>query len=279
MKVNNFTLSDDWINAIPIRYHLNQIVNISGLYFFANDNTLTCQHFFDFNINSQQHKNILCAIQDNMSIRFSYVNPSLSNDIRSWSKNENIDVDIIDEWMAPQLILDGNVTEHLINNKSSQTKKNYNRYTNNRDNYEFISSDIENVLQLWNDVLFIDVNSWKGQQQCDMKSLNREDLQYIFYLINNPDNASLKVVYKSGIPLGYSLMFRANSDSMWYAVKWGASEIGRQEQAGFYCLYNHLEELNENNSLNVDFWGRRSETYDRLKNKEIQRQHILLKVR
>ena len=40
-------------------------------------------------------------------------------------------------------------------------------------------------------VLDIDKNSWKGENLCDMKSLCREDFQYVFYLLNAYDDSSL----------------------------------------------------------------------------------------
>lgn len=275
MKANNFTLSKDWIDAIPIRYGINELVQIDDLIFWKNDTNLVCQHFFNFPINDSQLNRIKGLVNEDQSIRFSYIDSELYARLNNWGNQEDIVINKLDEWEAPQLILNSDIERYLGNSTNTQTRRNYNEYKLKMGDYSFITSDIENVMKLWSDVLTVDLNSWKGQNNCDMKSLNREDLQYIFYLINNPDNTSLKVVYKDGIPLAYSLMFRANSEAMWYAVKWGASDFGREQKAGFYCLYNHLEELYcNNNELMMDFWGRRSQTYDRLKNNEVKRYHL-----
>lgn len=277
MEIKNFTLSKDWVLALPIRYSVNSVSKISGLSFWNNNDVLACQHYFDFSISDTDFEEMKKFLDQDKMFKFSYINSSSFQKIREWCERENLSFDVIDHWLAPQLILkEMSVSEYIESSTNGQTKRNFAGYLKNKDDYSFVCSDIENVLMLWNDVLKTDADSWKGQQKCDMKSLNREDLQYIFYLINNPDNTTLNVTYKDGLPLAYSLMFRADPNSMWYAVKWGASDQGRKEKAGFYCLYNHLEGLyNSNaNSLVLDFWGRRSAVYDGLKNNEIDRFHV-----
>lgn len=280
MKTNNFTLSKDWISALPIRYNVDEVKKILDLSFWDSNDIMVCQHYFDFPISDENFEEMKKFLNQNKMIKFNYINSSLFQKIKEWCEREKISLDVIDQWLAPQLILEELcVSEYLKSSTNSQTRRNFTGYLKNKSAYSFITSDIENVLILWNDALKIDADSWKGKQKCDMKSLNREDLQYIFYLINNPDNTNLKVIYKDGIPLAYSLMFRADPNSMWYAVKWGSSDQGRKEKAGFYCLYNHLEELYINNgkSLVLDFWGRRSATYDSLKNNEIERFHLTVR--
>ena len=108
-----------------------------------------------------------------------------------------------------------------------------------------------------------------------MKSLDREDLQYLLFLIKNNEESSLVVIYENDIPLAYSLMFKNESNNYWYAVKWGASFEGRKVYAGIYCLFSHLQFLyKKENQLNIDFWGRRNATYDLLKNTSIIREHL-----
>ena len=68
-----------------------------------------------------------------------------------------------------------------------------------------------------------------------------------------------------------------DENDCWYAVKWGASYIGRKKYAGFMALFNHLEYIASlENQINIDFWGRRNKTYDSLKNNFINRKHIII---
>lgn len=277
--MNNFTLSDNWIEGILKRYDNKNIINMYEIYFWKDEKLLKCQHFFDFDISNDTLEIMAEYIEKGIKIRFSYLdNDKLYTKLKKWCNEKKYTFNIVDEWNAPRLELlkdSDNITEYLNKNKSSQIRRNFKDYLKNRKDYRIVSSNNKNILDLWNDVLYIDCNSWKGKKHCDMQSLNREDLQYIFYLINNFENASLNVLYKDDLPLAYSLMFRANENSMWYAVKWGASDEGRKTKTGFYCLFNHLEMIyHEKNELILDFWGRRSQTYDYLKNNEILRSHI-----
>ena len=279
MQTSNFTFSEDWIKGIFKRYSELNIKNLSGIYFWEDNNFLKCQHFFDFDISDNSLEMLEKYIDRGISVKFSYLDKSkLFFKLVSWCKKHKYNFRIIDQWKAPRLDLSKSsmtTHEYLSTNSNSQIKRNYKEYLKNKDNYNIVHGTEESVSKLWKDVLLIDSGSWKGQKSCDMQSLNREDLQYIFYLFNNIDNASLSVLYKDSNPLAYSLMFRANIKSMWYAVKWGASDEGRKEKAGFYCLFNHLENIYNNiNELNIDFWGRRSQTYDYLKNDEIVRYHV-----
>ena len=68
---------------------------------------------------------------------------------------------------------------------------------------------------LWNYVLQIDYNSWKKDEHSDMKSLDREDLQYLpFFLIDKEHSNLIVVCDEKNNPLAYSLMFR--SGDCWY---------------------------------------------------------------
>ena len=83
------------------------------------------------------------------------------------------------------------------------------------------------------------------------------------------------VAFKDNEPLAYSLWFKANDDA-WYAAKWGASDSGRVVNAGIKVLFNHINYIlsKQNNILNLDLWGRRSQFYDMLKNSDIKRYHF-----
>lgn len=276
---NNFTISNDWVNALPIRYGVDKIIKVSDeIYFYKDENILKCQNYFNFEISKEELEKLSKLIEENYIIKFSYINDSkLYSKLLEWVSEKKYILEILDEWDAPQLEIE-NIEEYLKNNRSSQVKKNYKQYENTFDKYKYISSNSKNALKLWTDVLYIDYNSWKGKNKCDMKSLDREDLQYIFYLLNNEENTSLNVTYESDLPCAYSLMFRGDKDANWYAVKWGATDYGRTKYLGLYCLFNHLIKLGQKtNLLSVDFWGRRSRAYDYLKNKDIKRLHFQIK--
>ncbi|MDO5569364.1 MAG: hypothetical protein Q4G04_04565 [bacterium] len=274
---NNFTLSNDWSKAISIRYDIGSIVKIDDLYFVKKNNILECQHYFDFNLNSNILKELENIIKKGNIIKFKYIDDGKClNKIKSWAKKRKMILNIIDEWEAPCLNI-SDIDKYFENNKTNQIKRNFKKYKSTLNNYKYVLSNISNVLDLWNDVLFIDYNSWKKDNNCDMKSLSREDLQYIFYLMNEPNNSSLNVCYKNNIPYSYSLLFRANSKSKWYAVKWGASKEGRIGYTGIFCLFDHLLKISKDKNINIDFWGRRSRAYDYLKNSEIHRLHIEVK--
>ena len=276
----NFSLSKDWCYALTLRYPVDKIKQYGKLFFYEKDNILVCQHFFEFDTTKQELELLSKEIKDGKSIRFSYLNQNkLYNKILSWSKKNNYKVEVIDEWDNPLLIMKDSITmqDYLKNNSHTQVKRNYQKYIKYGNKYKYVFSDSSNRLELWSDVLKIDSDSWKKEENSDMKSLNREDLQYLPFLLKQENNSSLLVVYDGKEkPLAYSLMFK-NYDSFWYAVKWGASNNGRENYVGIYCLIKHLEYLNQKEKdLKIDFWGRRNRVYDSLKNDSISRNHIVI---
>ena len=75
-------------------------------------------------------------------------------------------------------------------------------------------------MKLWDYVLKIDLDSWKKDEKSDMKSLNREDLQYLPFLLLKRDKSNLVVICDNDDnPLEYSLMFK-DENNCWYAVKY-----------------------------------------------------------
>lgn len=272
---NNFTMSQIWKNSLYIRYNLNDLVCTGNLFFYKNDKLLTCQHFFNFEFSEEDINNLKSLLDEGYQLKFNYVDKPLYEKIRKTFGIKN--THILDKWDAPILKTD-NIDNHLKSSRHSQVNRNYNKYLKNKSEYDFILNNTQNVSKLWTDVLKIDYNSWKGKNKCDMKSLNREDLQYIFHLMREKEDSSLLVCYKNDVPLAYSLMFKNNQNNMWYAVKWGASFKGREKYLGIYSLFEHLIYLQkESDKINIDFWGRRSQTYDYLKNKSVERYHILVK--
>lgn len=274
----NFTLSHPWIDSLKVRYDLDSLIFINEeLAFYKKDNTLKCQSFFNFDLKDSDLEKIAKLIDNGFTFDYKYIdNDSLFQTLNEFAERNKYKLKINDEWDAPILNVK-NIEEYLKNNKCTQVVRNYKKYIKNKDLYKFELSNKSNVFKLWTDVLDIDYNSWKKHDKSDMKSLDREDLQYVFYLIENDENASLLVMYDNDMPCGYSLMFRSDKNSEWYQVKWGASEYGRTIYAGIYTLFHHMMELNKNESqLKIDFWGRRSRVYDYLKTDEKKRMHIEL---
>ncbi len=272
----NFSSSNIWNNSLYIRYPINKIIKLGELYFYENDNLLICQNFFEPHIGEKELNELKKIILNSRKVMFKYINNSKDLDnLKKLVTDNNFVIETIDSWEAPQLILNGDLSDYLSNKCGLQIKNNYKRYQKMRGRYKFYNSKYHDVLKLWNYVLEIDFNSWKKDEQSDMKSLNREDLQYLPFLLLEKDKSNLVVICDSNDkPLAYSLMFKDDND-FWYAVKWGASHLGRNMYAGFACLFNHLEYLYSiNNKLLVDFWGRRNKTYDLLKNITVIRNHI-----
>ena len=274
----NFSNSEIWNNSIFIRYPIDKIRKIGNVYFYEEDNILICQNFFEPNIKNNELYKLKDYILESKKIRFNYINDSNTlKRIKKMATDNSFNYEIIDSWEAPRLVLKKNISSYFENNCGSQIKRNYKRYLKNQNNYKYYNSKYDDVLKLWNYVLRIDFNSWKKEENSDMKSLNREDLQYLPFLLLEKENSSLIVICDlDDNPLAYSLMFKGDNN-YWYAVKWGASYLGRKKYAGFFCLFNHLEHLySKKKQLNIDFWGRRNKTYDSLKNKSVIRNHILI---
>lgn len=274
----NFSNSNIWIDSLYIRYPIDKIVNIGELHFYNDNNLLVCQNFFDPNISELEIKHLTKIINDGKKVKFNYINNSdILDNLRNMSSNNKFVYEIIDSWEAPRLYLKNGLSNYLLNECGEQIKRNYKLYEKNKEKYIFYNSTKDEILKLWNYVLKIDFDSWKREEKSDMKSLNREDLQYLPFLFLNRDNSNLVVVCdKNDIPLAYSLMFKGEND-YWYAVKWGASYKGRTKYAGFSVLFNHLEYIfSIENQIKIDFWGRRNKTYDSLKNYSINRNHIVI---
>ena len=257
---NNFTLHKDWIAASYQRYGDDNMVQIGDLHFYKSGEVLKCIHFFDFDINS------LSIGAERLLFR--YINDKTAKNLMRYAKENGLNLAVVDHWAAPILNTDGH---KYFTNRCLRIRRNYKKYLNNKTEYVFKESNAKNIQELWKDVLDIDINSWKGTQKSDMQSLEREDLQYIYYMLKNIDKISLKVVYHNSRPLGYSLMFK--DGTQWYAVKWGASDKGREHNAGINVLFSHIESL-MSKGLNLDFWGRRSQFYDMLKTDSVDRCHL-----
>ena len=274
----NFSNSDIWNESLFIRYPINKIVKVGQLYFYSDNGCLICQNFFNPNIGKIEIEGLIKKISEGNKIKFSYINDSQELDtIRQLAIDNMFTYEVIDSWEAPRLSLKTEISNYLLNECGNQIKRNYKMYKNNKENYKFYNSVNNDILKLWDYVLKIDFDSWKKDEKSDMKSLNREDLQYLPFLLLKRDKSNLVVICDNDDnPLAYSLMFK-DDNNCWYAVQWGASYLGRKKYAGFMVLFNHLEYIDSfEDQINVDFWGRRNKTYDSLKNNSINRKHIII---
>lgn len=273
----NFSISDVWNNSLILRYPQDKIIKLGDLLFYKDGKAYKCQHFFDYKIDAKDFKKISDLLEKGYIFKFNYVNELLLNKLEELCKMFNCNIKYIDVWDAPILTLQENLKDYFSKIEHTQIKKNYKHYELNRQKFKFYNSQEEDILKLWNYVLTIDFNSWKRKEKSDMKSLDREDLQYLPYLLTHKENSNLIVVCDlNDIPLAYSLMFKGDNEC-WYAVKWGASYLGRKKYIGFYALFNHIEYLYSiNENLIIDFWGRRNLTYDKIKNSSIKRNHIFI---
>jgi len=274
MPIHNFTASDIWKQSNKIRFDVKNVVTLNNVDFLIKENEIQCLQFFDVDFSDNLLKLLKSSIVNDKKIIFKYIN--LSNQqlakLKLWCEQNNLQFIINDEWDNPTLKLTEKNLNAYISTKSYALKRDYSKYLSDKlIEYKVFNN---NNLKLWTDVLAIDKNSWKGDTLCDMKSLAREDLQYIFYLLNLKENSSLMVSYVEGVPMSYSLWFKGDDD-LWYAAKWGASTEGRKYEAGIKVLFNHLNfMLKQQNGLNIDFWARRSRFYDMLKNGEFKRYHF-----
>lgn len=276
MKTNNFTASDVWKCSNKIRYDVKDVLELSNIDFLIRDKYIQCLQFFNVDFTESLLKLLKSTIVNNKDVKFKYID--LSDDditqIRNWCDKYNVDFVVDDVWDAPKLSLNSSL-EDYIKSCCVRIKRDYTAYLNDKTiKYRIFDKD---SFEMWTSVLKIDKNSWKGDNKCDMKSLEREDLQYIFYLLNCEKNSSLIVAYIGEKPLAYSLWFKAENDDLWYAAKWGASSEGRKYCAGIKVLFEHINVMNKNNYLHLDFWGRRSRFYDMLKNCDVKRYHFQLR--
>lgn len=286
LSEKNFTCSQVWKNSVIIRYDLDTIIECDGLIFIKRENIIECLSYFDLELSSSHLNFIDKHIINNDLLKFKYINEESQGAklLTEYVKNNGLEMDVIIRWNAPCLKI---VPEYPLaayfDNCTSRLKR-------TKKKIEFLYSiavtfktSIENdVLTLWCDVLRIDHNSWKKKEKSDMKSLDREDLQYVFLLQSEGIETFLVVVYRSGIPTAYSLMIKSPDSGIWYAAKWGASEEGRKMYDGINCLLYHLELLDydaksRNDVLNVDFWGRNNSFYTQIENYSMRRQDVIVR--
>lgn len=291
----NITLSRTWKKSQIIRYGADSIINKHGIHFLKDfkNNTLFCLAYFDFDVTNEliDYMSEL-IIQDGIDIVFKYLDEdsraykSIMRNHYSTKGGELICRQVLDRWNSPFVRIDSNLSfRDYLSGRHKRLQRTFRKIDKlmNEGIFYDLEGNEDNILSLWLDVLKIDSSSWKRKMNSDMRSLDREDLQYIFPLLMSQENNSLLVTYENNIPQAYSLMMRRNINTKWFAVKWGCSYEGRNKFLGIVCLLNHLQRLHTRNkvtksraNLEIDLWGRRSQIYDQFATHFISRCHIKL---
>lgn len=286
---NNITTNKTWIESQKSRYDINKLIQYDNHLFYEDDNTLFSLISFNFEPSDLLMQFIEKKLYEYDSVSFKYldVDEDAYKNLNMRFSNDKFLFCVQDMWSAPAMKINLDYSlDKYVKNCDQNIRRNYMRAMNNKENSSFkaVVANEDNILKCWNDVLYIDFNSWKHDEYSDMKSLNREDLQYIFMLLNNNDLCSLYILYEHNEPMAYSLMIRNGIGLKWYAVKWGSSKKGRDNYSGVICLFQHLDYLiekqrNENVSdfIDIDFWGRHQRVYDALANYHIKRAHLAIR--
>ncbi|MBD2791152.1 AAA family ATPase [Xenorhabdus szentirmaii] len=233
--------------------------------------------FFDFTLMAEEEIELLALLQQqSQPIVFKYLNADshACRDLRHFVQRHGLRCSVDSQWLAPIINIppQTTVTDFLIQ-RSTRLKRSLKKARNYKTVTRYSTSG--QTEQLWQDALDVDSRSWKVAQQSDMRSLNREDLQYLPGLLSKSHHYHLAVTYDGkDIPGAWSLMLN-NGAGQWYAAKWGCSDQGRERLMGIHCLMSHLEMLYcPYTGLQVDLWGRNNEFYDQLANQYIERLHF-----
>ncbi|PHM48394.1 hypothetical protein [Xenorhabdus miraniensis] len=231
--------------------------------------------FFDFTFTVQEEKELLVFLKQ-QSVLFKYLNVKSRaySYLYDLAQQHGLRCHETSKWMAPIVNIPPKITvaDFLIQH-STRLKRSLKKARTHHTVTRYSTSG--HTEQLWQDALYVDAQSWKIIQQSDMRSLNREDLQYLPGLLSKSNLYHLAVTYDdNGTPGAWSLMIN-NGAGQWYATKWGCSHQGREMLMGINCLISHLEMLYcSYTGLQVDLWGRENEFYDQLATEYIERLHL-----
>ncbi|OTA21704.1 hypothetical protein Xbed_00454 [Xenorhabdus beddingii] len=276
--VNSFanpTTSHLWRLGTVLRYpELKRFENVD-LVWQKNHQQWQSNTFFDFTFTTKEEKELLSFLKQ-QPIFFKYLNAKSHAYcyLHNLAQQQGLQCHEESQWLAPVVNIPSKttvtdfLTQHATRLKRSLKKaRTYHTVTR--------YSTAGHIEQLWQDALYVDAQSWKTTQQSDMRSLNREDLQYLPGLLSKSNQYHLAVTYDDkGTPGAWSLMLN-NGAGQWYAAKWGCSHQGRDMLMGINCLMSHLEMLYcPYTGLLVDLWGRENEFYDQLANEYIERLHL-----
>ncbi|WP_338803136.1 AAA family ATPase [Xenorhabdus griffiniae] len=272
---NNPTTSHLWRLGTALRYPEFRRFEHVDLVWQESQQQWQSNTFFDFTFTAQEEKELLSFLK-RQPVLFKYLNAQSRaySCLHDLAQQQGLQCHEESKWSAPivnippKTIVADFLIQHSTRLKRS-LKKARSHHTVTR--YS-ASSQIE---QLWQDALYVDARGWKPLQQSDMRSLNREDLQYLPGLLAKSNQYHLAVTYDdNGTPGAWSLMIN-NGAGQWYAAKWGCSYQGREKLMGINCLMSHLETIYcPYAGLQLDLWGRENEFYNQLANEYIERLHL-----
>ncbi|MDR0217462.1 MAG: ATP-binding protein [Enterobacteriaceae bacterium] len=231
--------------------------------------------FFDFTFTAQEEKELLSFLKQ-QPVLFKYLNAQSRAcfHLHNLAQQHGLRCHEENRWPAPVINIPAKTTvADFLNQYSTRLKRSIKKARTHRTVTRYSTSG--QIEQLWQDALYVDTKGWKILQQSDMRSLNREDLQYLPGLLSKSNHYHLAVTYDdNGTPGAWSLMIN-NGAGQWYAAKWGCSYQGREKLMGINCLIDHLDALYcPYAGLQVDLWGRENEFYDQLANEYIERLHL-----
>ncbi|MEX0447260.1 AAA family ATPase [Xenorhabdus sp. SGI246] len=272
---NNPTTSHLWRLGTALRYSEFRRFEHVDLVWQEGQQQWQSNTFFDFTFTAQEEKELLSFLKQ-QPVLFKYLNEKsrVYSCLRDLAQQHGLRCYAESKWSAPIVNIPPKtrVADFLIQHSTRlkrSLKKAHSYHTITR------YSTSAQTEQLWQDALYVDAKGWKIIQQSDMRSLNREDLQYLPGLLSKSNQYHLAVTYDDNdTPGAWSLMIN-NGAGQWYAAKWGCSYQGREKLMGINCLISHLETLYcPYTGLQLDLWGRENEFYDQLANEYIERLHL-----
>ncbi|OKP05367.1 AAA family ATPase [Xenorhabdus eapokensis] len=271
----NPTTSHLWRLGTALRYPEFRRFKHVDLVWQADQQQWQSNTFFDFTFTAQEEKELLSFLKQ-QPVLFKYLNAKSRaySYLHDLAQQHGLRCYEESKWSAPIVSIPPKtrVADFLLQH-STRLKRSLKKARTHHTITRYSTS--AQTEQLWQDALYVDTKSWKIIQQSDMRSLNREDLQYLPGLLSKSNQYHLAVTYDhNGTPGAWSLMIN-NGAGQWYAAKWGCSYQGREKLMGINCLINHLETLYcPYTGLQLDLWGRENEFYDQLANEYIERLHL-----
>lgn len=264
---NNFTTDKKYRNSLYYRFPIKNIKsseNIDVIRYYDGNN---CFQYFDFPI-TKADLNLLERINKYSKIKFRNINKD-SNAFRIISSN--FDVEITQEWDSPILYVKKKEFDTYVKEKSNDFRRLIKKHNIFSKQLTFKISNKKNKEDLWKDILYIDQSSWKREEQSDMMNLYYEHISCLSQI----NNSIIEIAYLQGEPIAYSLLYLFNG--IYYAAKWGATQTGREYNAGIICLLNQIKRISNKEDMYLDLWGRNNKIYDRLKTNSIKRIYFTIK--
>ena len=270
MVEDNFTTQKEWRNSLYYRFFTKKIYSSDNIDIVNYYGEKTCFQYFDFALNENDFM-LLDKLNKRNILKFRYIN----KDSNVYKKlNEKFNLKITDEWESPIIEIKRGMFNNYCDSKSKDFMRLLKKCNCLKKNINIKKGNKNNYLDLWKDILLIDQNSWKYKKQSDMMNLSYEHISYILMGYNKKIRPDLLVAYIDKEPIAYSLLFFYNNK--YYAVKWGATEKGRENNAGIICLLSQMKRLSNNEDLYIDLWGRNNKIYDRLRTSAVTRLYFMI---